>query len=1195
MATVEATEQDIRPITETRAYLEKHMVSVDMTVASALDGQFRAGREREVMAAITREMNVAETLSGRHPHNEEYQSTLSQWRGAALLYRPDDSLGTKGEAPLLDALVYAFSALQDFRGAELIGNSRFMRSQRARRRSINPIVSEAPHNPKIDWLYKGQWKEKKPAQTVRMVDSNGKPRLLRALVGAERSGESMIRALTLFTIAVERDPNLLVQSFNLYALRYAHSRQGVEQALGILEIAGRLGQLENPRFAPLFSFVHWYVRGFRGTGESALHDYPYVANQPDTGVLYRPLEKSVAQSAPRLTRYANALRALRINQEELRNLTGAQNIVLAHLEIKDRRKVPLLKQKIASLRVELKTLQSAYRQGWNTLIRDIVSRSRLPSSVSANEYTQESMEEVESILTALFADYPDLPLKVRQIDSEYHDRPRSYRWAKESALVAMRQYMHAPTFQYEMHQVLKGNHEALFELMKYTYALILKEHYLVGEDEIRAFLLSSDKGDGKEFMRALDALTDLYPGYYVAEKSAQRMDVIREEFAREVNGDLLSRRFPVSVTRRGYREMKPGLSSDYRLERRYLPFVAAAVLVGIFAGEYLQLMQILDQWAQKVGLDQQIDKILPGPDLFGSRVQPAGGQNEGGAQQTQNESEAQPPTPDRERPRLIQYARVIREPHQKVDSFYLPIPTGLPSGYDRVDDKVMHRDNFDDIVYPSDSLVLAMRGRDAFFAPPGWEILRIYTKSDTPSVTYEDGTVVFSGDPGLVYVVYLQVDGTAPIFQAERVDQYYPINTPESFELFNSQLAADPVLQELHRAMYDALESASSAEEKSDVVLAFLPRFRSYITAYRYYALSTPNLNQQADGLVWIANNPDAGFECEVADRATREFFSSLGIVTESNVGIPLTRFRNGLWGDWGHVNSRIILPDGRIVTVDNTPPVTERTPPEDLELLKGQEPAFVDLYKEEIGRVALITGITAVSAGLLVALARMMGKRRRERREIERELIAAVKTDRRRDELPALDHSETELVLAMAYHIVTLPEEENTKEKIEDVIASLFRYRPSMRVIKGRAAFVVEMAANDETAMPFLTDEPSYVLKALSDTYGSQIPHAAMPASISDEIARYDGSHTQPSEDFRAYATLVKTMWEAMSGFSELRASVVSQVNPMPHDKRERISFAREKIALLLRETPISPENMYAFSLLRGVDAVLKVTTPRV
>lgn len=1228
MQTRERIELNIRPLRETASYLEKHLVPVDINVASWLDREFVKGRAPAVVAAIEAHGEIARKLHEKRSHSSDYENAASQWRGAAVLYAPESvSVISEKDNPLLDTLVYMFSAMQDYKGAAVIDGGPFLRAQKSRGVSINPITDEPPWNPN-EPLSRGDWKRVKPRQSVVLPDGRGT--LLRAVKGAERVPEGVMRALTILSVASEDDPDLLAQTFNWFKFQIASIPNGIAPALGVLEVATRLGQQNNPAFAPLMKFLPWYVREHSGNSDAVISRYAYVSNEPG-GVLYTSEPAASYPPLPDAKRIRAISMRIEAMEERIRQLRGSHNLVLASIGLKDLSQLRLLRSQISSAKSEEKRLVTRYLAEWNGIIDGIAQSVGVSTIVMEKEPTETEIRQTEEILDELFGGSPFVPSKATPANEGYKGHIMTTRWALNSPLVRLRYLMDNPTFETAIVPYLKKHPHAVFELMKQTYAAILREKYLARAEKVDRFLRLTTLETVEGFEYALSLLLDSYPGHYLGRKLQERHQRVLARFQSLVDGRMLSRGLDMRAIRKSwkYENARKAYVWNYRRDLMYLTLISTAMLIAFNADGYLALMKKAEELSQKLGLSlDSADWKLPQPIedwIHGDKGE--------GDDPSQNKPVATgtpvstPSAPGEERPGetiiaravskpkiffepptqeernnqnqesqedvAIRYAKIIQQPDTPVNEFYVAL-----SGNDALGqfgtgiDKINRVNFFVGIDYPENSLVLETTNLNYFYAPPGWEIVAVYTTSDVEALQTKEGAIAFLGDPGRVRVAYRQLVGGDPVFQRETVDPYDRQFDVEDFEALNEQLSIDPVLQSLQRNVREELDAASSKKEESEIIIKYLDYLRRYILTSRYYSRTTEGLDQSSDGLVWVASHSGLGFECEVADRMAAQFLASVGVVTERNGGEFTTRHGSGLWGDdTTHVNTRVILPDGRIMTVDFTPLPSEETP-------SGAIPApadldFMTVYRDEIRKAAGWAGATILGGACIVGIARSFGKRRNDRRRITKEIARTIQNTPPVEELPAMDASETELVLAMAYYISTLAQEPTTDGEIRRLIGALSRYRPAVGA-KGRAAFIVDVAGDDESAMPFLATSAVSVMRRLAKEYGSRAIHASMPPAITEEIARYQPGNPAVSQVFADYARLVRAMWEAMSGFVELRASVVTSLDPMEFDPRERTARARALIEEIFKETTVTSENKYAISLLWALDAVLNVTTPK-
>jgi len=159
----------------------------------------------------------------------------------------------------------------------------------------------------------------------------------------------------------------------------------------------------------------------------------------------------------------------------------------------------------------------------------------------------------------------------------------------------------------------------------------------------------------------------------------------------------------------------------------------------------------------------------------------------------------------------------------------------------------------------------------------------------------------------------------------------------------------------------------------SQVVMQYSARYLEHIQRHRYYSLLLNESTGFTPGfpypnLQMVAFLGDAGFYCTVAANTFQEFWQLFGVSVGGQPGATVKYFDNEAWMHFAHRNSRIFLPNGRIGFIDTTPPVTDRTPREDLEALQEKRPEvdLVEELKEEIEHLVEEYGTEALSLLML-------------------------------------------------------------------------------------------------------------------------------------------------------------------------------------------------------------------------------------
>jgi hypothetical protein len=221
----------------------------------------------------------------------------------------------------------------------------------------------------------------------------------------------------------------------------------------------------------------------------------------------------------------------------------------------------------------------------------------------------------------------------------------------------------------------------------------------------------------------------------------------------------------------------------------------------------------------------------------------------------------------------------------------------------------------------------------------------------------------------------------------------------------NRKLSGDPKLQQLHRDMIDAADDLVqeyiagnlTLEEMhvaySDLAMRFIADFREYdfvdyLDNERMYSLF-PQLNTSASGLTatieQVSANPGVGYYCEVGQQVFQQFMSSIDIHVLGKPGVTVDNYGGSLYSRIAHINSLVLLPDGRVLYADMTP--TRPTPGEDFSSMRQippdkSAPSAADLLRQRAQAVqnvgkALVGGSSLALAGLGVYEGQKRARRR--------------------------------------------------------------------------------------------------------------------------------------------------------------------------------------------------------------------------
>lgn len=272
-------------------------------------------------------------------------------------------------------------------------------------------------------------------------------------------------------------------------------------------------------------------------------------------------------------------------------------------------------------------------------------------------------------------------------------------------------------------------------------------------------------------------------------------------------------------------------------------------------------------------------------------------------------------------------------------------------------------ESFDDsIVYDPADLYYVIKSPNQIIYPPiGWRITSIYQVGGSDPRQGSIGELYYDQAPtsvllGVEKVIETYVGGSGRIkyadaFQTAGYD-VAPLFNPELPAEVNLNLAGDTVLQQLHADYINDLTAsfAGGPEAESAVIVRYAELYAQYTNTYRYYALNfqvdkefvdapadATDIDRNYATIETIAAYYDKGYFCSVAAYAFRDFIASGSVATAVQPGITLYNYYDTLIGQLAHENNLVYLPNGKILEVDMTPPVTSRTPQADIDALMGK------------------------------------------------------------------------------------------------------------------------------------------------------------------------------------------------------------------------------------------------------------------
>lgn len=262
--------------------------------------------------------------------------------------------------------------------------------------------------------------------------------------------------------------------------------------------------------------------------------------------------------------------------------------------------------------------------------------------------------------------------------------------------------------------------------------------------------------------------------------------------------------------------------------------------------------------------------------------------------------------------------------------------------------------------FQSDQLVIYPKELTMTMLPPvGWKIVHVVQENGAKPMVGRLGQIYYSlkdSPPERAILVLEKIPDRESQQLSPAVSYMTGVNLAEANFMFrpdraailNEHLAGDPKLQGLHKQFIDEVSAQvqTNPDDKqslTDIAVKYSLLYDRYTRENRYYALGFSVKNNFSDNdypsLEAIANNPDKGYYCQVASQAYREFMTSGGFMAVDQPGFTFKDYKEQLWGQVGHQNNAVILPNGNVLYVDMTPEVTERTPKEDIDALTPKQP----------------------------------------------------------------------------------------------------------------------------------------------------------------------------------------------------------------------------------------------------------------
>jgi len=210
-------------------------------------------------------------------------------------------------------------------------------------------------------------------------------------------------------------------------------------------------------------------------------------------------------------------------------------------------------------------------------------------------------------------------------------------------------------------------------------------------------------------------------------------------------------------------------------------------------------------------------------------------------------------------------------------------------------------------------------------------------------------------------------------------ERYNPYSLVDTFNFdeaaaYNSTLSKDAALQKLHKDFIDDLQRAPLhlSETVDEVIKEHLQKLESYFAFKRYYDIRDPDSDQKIDPLLYLAEHPNIGLQCELAAVAVKKFLNTLGIKASVLSGEVPYFSEGGMYSDkWAsrHAICVALLPSGSVLEIDFTPPITSQTPAKVRRFFDKKKPNSGEKYKTRFGKEKILQGRKAWMKSIVVSV----------------------------------------------------------------------------------------------------------------------------------------------------------------------------------------------------------------------------------
>jgi len=489
--------------------------------------------------------------------------------------------------------------------------------------------------------------------------------------------------------------------------------------------------------------------------------------------------------------------------------------------------------------------------------------------------------------------------------------------------------------------------------------------------------------------------------------------------------------------------------------------------------------------------------------------------------------------------------------------FAKELPDGVPSQqlFTRVGDVTEQNPDYQ----PGDLAYLIDSPNNVIYPPIGWKIRKIYQEGGSDPRQGNVGALYYDQKPDRVLVVleklneiYLGDTGRIKYFDEFQTSGY---DAKNSFNMelpteVNRNLSGDPVLQHLHADYINDLVASfeQGPEAESAVIIRYAELYAQYTNTYRYYALNfqvdkntidapaaASDIDSNYATLESIAANPDKGYFCSVAAYAFRDFIASGSVATAVQPGITLYNYQDHLIGKLAHENNILLLPNGKILEVDMTPYVTDKTPQADIDALNGRPITEEEIkklisqvkpYPKHVNYEKIGEAIGLTSAGLpLGLLLTMVGSEvysETKRKAISKRINRSLAMNRN------LTGLEKDLVLAASSRLSLLSYDDTFPDTASQLLTNIEAYD------RKKYDYAINWLSNDGE-MLLEEDNAEAAFKRLCMDVKDASPERVdeirrnLPWEVFQDISRYNGGAEtiECPYDFSVIYNLSKTLYE--------------------------------------------------------------------